>query len=62
VTVERFAGRFGVSLIRTQPTATEITHNLRTAIIGTDGRVLKLFSGNEWTPGTILADLRQAAR
>ena len=62
VTVERFAARFGVSVMRTPPDSKEITHNLRTALIGTDGRILKLYSGNEWTPSAVLADLRAAAR
>ena len=62
VTVERFAARFGVSVMRTPPESKEITHNLRTALIGTDGRILKLYSGNGWTPGAVLADLRAAAR
>lgn len=62
VTIERFAARFGVSLMRTPPTSKEITHNLRTALIGRDGRILKLYNGNQWTPSAVLADLRAAAR
>jgi protein SCO1/2 len=60
-TVERFAARFGVSVVRTAAPR-DITHNLRTAIIGLEGRILKLYSGNEWTPSTMLADLRAAVR
>jgi protein SCO1/2 len=62
VTIERFAARFGVSLMRTPPDAREITHNLRTALVGRDGRILKLYTGNQWTPSALLADLRAAAR
>jgi protein SCO1/2 len=62
VTVERFAARFGVSVKRPPAESKEITHNLRTAIIGLEGRILKLYSGNGWTPSTVLADLRAAVR
>ena len=62
VTVERFAMRFGVSVTRPGAASKEITHNLRTAIIGWEGRILNLYSGNEWTPSTLLADLRAAIR
>ena len=58
-TVHRFAGRFGVSVIRPEG-ITEINHNLRTVLIGKDGRVLKIYKDNDWTPGTVLADLRAA--
>ncbi len=37
-----------------------ITHNLRTAVIGPDGRVTGVRSGNDWTADELLADLRQA--
>jgi protein SCO1/2 len=60
VTIHRFAGRFGVGVIRPEG-AKEINHNLRTVLIGRDGRIRKLYSGSEWTPSTVLADLRAAA-
>jgi hypothetical protein len=62
LTVERFAARFGVSVMRSPPESKEITHNLRTALISLEGRILKLYSGSEWTPTTMLADLRAAVR
>jgi protein SCO1/2 len=57
-TIERFAGRFGVAVMHDDPADPLVTHNLRTVIVGADGRVVKVFSGNDWTPGTVLADLR----
>lgn len=57
-TVDRFAARFGVGLMRPPETPTELTHNLRTSLVGADGRVARIYSGNEWTPGAVLADLR----
>ena len=59
VTVHRVAGRFGVGVIRPEGVK-EINHNLRTTFIGRDGRVRKVYSGNEWTPSTVLTDLRSA--
>ncbi len=37
-----------------------ITHNLRTAVIGADGRVAAVYSGNDWTAAQLVADLRRS--
>jgi hypothetical protein len=37
-----------------------VTHNLRTAVIGSDGTLLKMYTGNEWTPAELTEALRQA--
>jgi protein SCO1/2 len=58
VTVERFAAKFGVSVIHDTKDETALTHNLRTIVIGADGRVAKIYSGSNWTPGDVLTDLR----
>ena len=26
-----------------------ITHNLRTVLVGADGKIVRIYSGNEWT-------------
>ncbi|HEV2882165.1 MAG TPA: SCO family protein [Pyrinomonadaceae bacterium] len=36
----------------------EINHSLRTAVIAPDGKLYKLYRGNEWKPAEILNDLR----
>jgi protein SCO1/2 len=59
VTVERFAGKFGISVMRESPDAASLTHNLRTFLIGADGHITKIYSGTDWTPETVLADLRK---
>lgn len=56
--VDRFAAEFGVNVIR--ETDGTITHNLRTAVIGPDGRVAAVYSGNDWTAGQLVTDLRRA--
>jgi protein SCO1/2 len=33
------------------------THNLRTGVIGPDGKLFRLHRGNDWTPEALLADL-----
>ncbi len=37
----------------------EITHSLRTAVIGSDGSLVSVFRGNEWTPADLLDALRR---
>lgn len=58
VTVDRIASRFGVSVMRGAAPADEITHNLRTFLVGAGGRVVKIYTGTEWTTARVLADLR----
>lgn len=62
VTIDRFAAKLGVGLIRTPQTPSEITHNLRTVLVGADGRLARIYSGSDWTPSAVLADLRQVPR
>jgi protein SCO1 len=57
-TVDRLAARFGVGVIRGPSGATEITHNLRTALIAADGTILNIYPGSDWSPTTVLSDLR----
>jgi protein SCO1/2 len=59
--VDRFAARFGVSVARAQNDPRDITHNLRTVIIDRDGKLVKVYMGNEWSPDQILADLKPVA-
>ncbi|MDX6383265.1 MAG: hypothetical protein QOK48_838 [Blastocatellia bacterium] len=36
----------------------QVMHTLRTAIVGGDGKLLKLYRGNEWKPDEIINDLK----
>jgi protein SCO1/2 len=56
--VDRFAAEFGVNVIREADRT--ITHNLRTAVIGPDGRVTAAYSGNDWTAAEVVEELRRA--
>ncbi len=53
-----FAGRFGVFPEPSPGEPALITHNLRTAIVSPEGRIVKIYSGSDWTPTQVLADLR----
>jgi protein SCO1/2 len=57
-TVDKLAARFGVGVLRGPDGATEITHNLRTALFAADGTLLKMYPGSDWTPRGVLDDLR----
>jgi len=52
-----FAKRFGV-IAEPGATAVELVHNLRTAIIDSQGRLVKAYSGNMWSPAELVADLK----
>lgn len=39
----------------------QVIHSLRTAVIGPDGKLFKLYRGNEWKPDEIVADLKTLA-
>ena len=41
------------------PEENQIVHSLRTAIVGPDGHLYKLYRGNEWEPEDLLEDLKQ---
>ena len=58
LTVERFAAKFGVGVVREGPG--DITHNLRTVLFGADGKILMIYPGTEWSTSTVLDDLRAA--
>lgn len=56
--IARLAARFGVTIERDEKTPVDITHNLRTAILDPRGRLVKIHTGNSWTPADLLVDLK----
>jgi protein SCO1/2 len=58
--IEALASRFGVSVIREGTGADSVVHNLRTAIIGPDGTLREILSGNEWTSADLIDAMRRA--
>jgi protein SCO1/2 len=55
-----FATQFGIISEGVGDNSAEIIHNLRTVVIGPDGRLVKNRSGNDWTPADLIADLSSA--
>ena len=46
--------------VMTEPgdTSDVVVHNLRTAIIDPQGRLVKAYSGNMWSPAELVVDLK----
>jgi protein SCO1/2 len=59
--VDRFAARFGVSVARATNDPRDITHNLRTVVVDAAGTLAKVYTGNDWTPEQVVADLKTLA-
>lgn len=56
--IDQFAARFGISISRALDDPLNIAHTLRTAIVDADGKLVRVYTGNEWTPEQVLADLK----
>jgi protein SCO1 len=55
--IDDWAPRFGLVLMRDDPNA--ITHNLRTAIVDRQGRLVKIYNGSDWTVDEVMAELQR---
>jgi protein SCO1/2 len=58
--VRKIGDFFGLDYKVDENNKTQINHNLRTAVIGPDGNVTKMYSGNDWTPAELLNELKAA--
>lgn len=59
--VKGIAQFFGLRYYQNSPSGEEqVIHSLRTAIIGPDGKVFKVYRGNDWKPDEILKELQAA--
>jgi protein SCO1/2 len=58
--VEAFTAQFAVSVMRESARPDDIVHNLRTVIIDGEGKLVTSFSGSEWTPADLVAEIRRA--
>lgn len=58
--VRTIADFFGLRYEVDENDKTQINHSLRTAVISPEGKVTKIFSGNEWTPDDLLRELKAA--
>ena len=57
--LEKMAQWFDVGM--THEADSTITHTLSTTLIGADGKVIRFYSGSDWTVDQVLADLRRTA-
>jgi protein SCO1/2 len=55
--IEAWGARLGLSVIRDETNPSDITHNLRTAVIDRQGRLFRILDGNRWTPDEAIAAL-----
>ncbi len=56
--VKSVADFFGLRYEVDQNDKTQFNHSLRTIVIAPDGKVRKVFAGNEWTTGELLKELQ----
>ncbi|HXT62233.1 MAG TPA: SCO family protein [Pyrinomonadaceae bacterium] len=60
--VKRIAEFFGLRYFKDSSTGEDqVMHSLRTAVIDADGKLVKLYRGNEWKPAEITEDLKSLA-
>ncbi len=57
--IAAFASHFGVTVTREESPV--LIHNLGTAVIDGEGRLVTLYSNNRWTPSQLVAQLQAAA-
>ena len=58
--VRSIADFFGLRYEVDASDKTQFAHSLRTAVIAPDGKVTKIFAGNEWTPKDLLRELQKS--
>ena len=58
VIVDRMAATFGVNVIRERDGT--ITHNLRTAVIDPEGRIVSIHDSNAWSASSLVDELKAA--
>jgi protein SCO1 len=60
--VKRIAEFFGLRYFKDSSTGEDqVMHSLRTAVIDANGKLVKLYRGNEWKPSEIADDLKSLA-
>ena len=58
--VNAFGSQLGMYVEPNPQNPVDVTHNLRTAVIDPDGRLVTMHTGNSWTPAELIADLTKA--
>lgn len=60
--VKKIADAFGLRYERDPNDKLQFNHSLRTIVIAPDGKITKIFGGNEWTNEELLRDLEATTR
>jgi protein SCO1/2 len=60
--IDRFLSRFGGTVNRNPRDPIDIVHNLRTAVIDPKGRLVKIYTGADWSPDRVVEDLKAALK
>ncbi len=55
-TLAKFSG------LETRRDGLPLNHNLRTLVVAPDGKIAKVFTGNEWKPAELVAEMKRALR
>jgi protein SCO1/2 len=58
--IDRFLARFGGTVERNPKDPIDIVHNLRTIVVDPKGRLVKIYTGADWSPEALGADLKAA--
>ena len=57
--IRQFGGAVGLEF---RTSSSTIYHNLRTVVVGADGRIRAIFNGNSWTPQDLVSAIRAGMR
>ena len=60
--LRRFTEQFGLTAIAEESDPSIYVHTLRTAVIGPDGKLIKLYRGNEWIPEELVKALKESSQ
>jgi protein SCO1 len=60
--VRKIADFFGIRYEVDSNDKTQINHNLRTAVISPEGKVVKMFAGSDWAAAELLKAMKDAAK
>ncbi|MFO7695447.1 MAG: SCO family protein [Vicinamibacterales bacterium] len=56
--VDAFGATLGLAVLREGDDGSNITHNLRTALLDRDGKLARTYNGKEWSPEDVVRDLQ----
>jgi protein SCO1/2 len=59
--IDTFAANFGVSVMREGSDPGNVVHNLRTAVVDGNGKLVTIINGMQWAPAELVSGLRNAS-